>query len=75
MWDTVVVPRDTPVTTPVELTTAMPELDVDQVAPEAVPERVVVPPRHTVEAPVMVPAVGGVATVTVIVAYAVEAKV
>jgi hypothetical protein len=69
----VAVPADTPVTRPVEaLIVATPVALLDQVPPETVEAKVVVPATHTDWFPLRVPAVGGVVTVTVVPAETVE---
>ncbi len=66
------LPPATPVTTPDELTVAMPVLSEDQLPPDCVEVNVVVDPAQTVCVPLKVPAFGGVVTVTVRVAVALE---
>ena len=67
-----VLPPATPVTTPDELTVAMPVLSEDQLPPDCVELKVVVLFTQTVCVPLKVPAFGGVVTVTVRVAVALE---
>lgn len=65
------VPLDTPVTTPVLLTMAMPVVELLHVPPPTLFVNVVVLPGHTVLAPVIVPGLTVELTVTVFVAVAV----
>ena len=65
------VPAATPVTRPVEaLMVATPVALLDQLPPETVEAKVVVPATHTVWVPLRVPAEGAAETVTVRVAVA-----
>ncbi len=69
----VVLPPATPVTTPVPATTVATDvLSEDQLPPGCVELNVVVEPAQTVCVPLKVPALGGVVTVTVRVAVALE---
>jgi len=69
----VAVPPVTPVTRPVDaLTVATPGALLDQVPPEKVELKVVVPPTHTSWFPLRVPAEGGAVTVTIVAAETVE---
>ena len=62
----VAVPAVTPVTTPVALTTATAEFEVDQVGFKLVVANVVVEPTHTEVIPVIAFAVGNGFTVTTV---------
>jgi hypothetical protein len=63
------VPKPTPVTRPVEeLMVAIVKSLLDQLPPETVEEKVVVPPTHMVWFPLRVPGEGGSVTVIVLVA-------
>ena len=67
----VAVPADTPVTRPVEaLIEATPVALLDQLPPETVEAKVVVPATHRVWVPLMVPAEGAAVMVIVRVAVA-----
>jgi hypothetical protein len=69
----VAVPAATPVTRPVEaLMVATPVALLDQLPPETVEAKVVVPARHRAWVPLRVPAVGGDVTVTAVAAETVE---
>ena len=69
----VAVPAATPVTRPVEaLMVATPVALLDQLPPETVEAKVVVPATQTAWVPVRVPALGGVVTVTEVTAETVE---
>jgi hypothetical protein len=62
----VAVPAVTPVTTPVALTTATAEFEVDQVGFKLVVANVVVEPTHTEVVPVIALAIGNAFTVTTV---------
>jgi hypothetical protein len=66
-----VVPAETPVTTPEEVTVAMPVSVLLHTPPGATSLREVVDDAHMVLAPVIVPAKGSAFTVTTLVAAAV----
>ena len=69
----VVLPPATPVTTPVPATTVATDvLSEDHVPPDCVELNVVVASAQTVCVPLKVPALGGLVTVTVRVAVALE---
>ena len=69
----VAVPAATPVTRPLEaLIVATPVALVDQLPPETVEAKVVVPATHTTWFPLRVPAEGGVVTVTLVALETVE---
>jgi len=69
----VAVPAAKPVTRPVEaLMVATPVALLDQLPPETVEAKVVVPATHRAWVPLRVPAVGGVVTVIAVAAETVE---
>ncbi len=69
----IAVPAATPVTRPVRaLIVATPVALLDQIPPETVDVKVVVPPTHTAWFPLRVPAEGGAVTVTIVAAETVE---